>query len=143
MPLDFFSLLQGRNNAGNTLQFSPISSSTFNQNPISCNSQQPGSSALIGESYEQYHSLSSPGSVEISSDVVFRSNNFGNIERAEEVNSSPEVEMTHALRRLEEQLSLNDETVEEIHSLYTENKNSRGLENTISSHTQSATAQGN
>lgn len=122
--------------AGIISQFSPGSSSTFSQSPISHNTEQLGSSALAGESYDQFHNLSSPGSAEFSSDVVIKSdrtNYSEDIERTEEVTSSSSLDMSQALRRIEEQLSLNDDSLEEIGKLYRENENCHDSENAIPS----------
>lgn len=125
-------------------QFSPASSSTISQSPISCKAQQPGSSSHIGESYDQFQNLSSPGSVEFSSDVLIKSNGMNyteDIERTEDVTSSSSLEMSQALRRLEEQLSL-DDSLEEIGKFYPENENSRDSENSIQGQAPSAPEQG-
>ncbi|KAL3511453.1 hypothetical protein ACH5RR_030854 [Cinchona calisaya] len=122
-----------------------ISSSTFNQSPISCNTLQPGSSALTGESYDHFYNLSSPGSVEFSSDDVNKRNgmNYSNdIGRTEKVTSSSSLEMSQALRRLEEQLSLNDDSLEEISNFYAQNENSHGTEDAIQGQARSGPAEG-
>ncbi|CAI9093174.1 OLC1v1028608C1 [Oldenlandia corymbosa var. corymbosa] len=128
---------EGRNTAGTTIQFSPVSPSTFSQSPISYNSQQPGSSTF-------FSSLSSSGSAETGSDVATSSQALplNNVERAEEATSSSGLHITQALRRLEEQLSLNDDIVEEISSGYTDNDNTYSLENVILGQTPSAATQG-
>lgn len=139
------SELQARNNAGAISQFSPISSSTFSQSPISGNTQQLGSSSLLGESYDQIHNLSSPGSVEFSSSVVIKSNGMNysqDIERTEEVTSSSSHEISQALRRLEEQLSLNDDSLEEIGNCYTQNENSHDSEKSTQGQAPSVPGQG-
>ncbi|CDP13355.1 unnamed protein product [Coffea canephora] len=136
---------EARNNAGTISQFSPISSSTFSQSPISGNTQQLGSSPLLGESYEQIHNLSSPGSVEFSSSVVIKSNGMNysqDIERTEEVTSSSSHDISQALRRLEEQLSLNDDRLEEIGNCYTQNENSHDSEKSTQGQTPSVPGQG-
>lgn len=79
--------------------------------------QQHGSSGIVGESFQQYHNLSSPLSVEINSDAVTTSNRMNyldNFERTEEVSSASGHEMSEALQRLEEQLSLNDDSLKGI-----------------------------
>lgn len=139
------SELQARNNAGAISQFSPISSSTFSQSPISGNTQQLGSSPLLGESYDQIHNLSSPGSVEFSSSVVVKSNgtNYSqDIERTEEVTSSSSHDISQALRRIEEQLSLNDDSLEEIGIFYTQNENSNDSEKSTQGQAPSVPEQG-
>ncbi|KAL3322384.1 hypothetical protein AABB24_039821 [Solanum stoloniferum] len=49
----------------------------------------------------------------------------------EGVSNSPKVEISQALRRLEEQLNLNDDSSPEIYSLYSEIKNSNDAENVV------------
>ncbi|KAE8724548.1 Calmodulin-binding transcription activator 4 [Hibiscus syriacus] len=70
---------------------SPVSSSVLSTSPNSYTSQNPGSNTLAHGLHETYQNLSSPGSVEVSSDVFTR----------------------QALKRLEEQLSLNEDSFEE------------------------------
>lgn len=95
---------------------SPISSA-FSPSPRSYSTQHTGSTVIASESYELYQNQSSPG--EICSDAVI--NNSGTSDttgRTEEAISSPGLEMSQALRRLEEQLSLNDDSFKEIDPLY-------------------------
>lgn len=136
--------LQGRNSAGIISQFSPASLSSLSQSPSSYTTQQPGSSALISESFEQYQNLSSPASVEISSDAVIKTkgvNYSDNVERVDEVNSSSGLEMSQALRMIEHQLSLNDDCLKEIDPFCSENENS-DLENIIHDPSSSASTPG-
>ncbi|KAL3501006.1 hypothetical protein ACH5RR_035455 [Cinchona calisaya] len=136
---------ESRNNAGMITQFSPVSSPIFSQSPISCNTQQPRSSARIGESYDQFCSLYSPGPLEFSSNVVINSNGTNYLEdteRTDEVTSSSGLEISEALRVLEEQLSLNDDNLEEIGKFYTQNENSHDSENSVQVQAPSVLAQG-
>ncbi|XP_039047336.1 calmodulin-binding transcription activator 4-like isoform X3 [Hibiscus syriacus] len=71
---------------------SPVSSSILSTSPNSYTSQNPGSNTLAHDLDETYQNLSSPGSVEVSSDIVTR----------------------EALKRLEEQLSLTEDSFEEV-----------------------------
>ncbi|GAA0154154.1 DNA-binding transcription factor [Lithospermum erythrorhizon] len=115
---------EGSQNAGVTLQSSPVSI-TFSPTPSSYSNQPLGSSMGIGESYEPYVSSSSPGSVEITSDAAVRSDGINYLDSSatmEEVNSSANLEMNQALKRLEEQLSLNDERFQELDALDSENE---------------------
>ncbi|KAJ8539905.1 hypothetical protein K7X08_026294 [Anisodus acutangulus] len=104
-------ITEGRQLAAFMSQSSPISS-TFSLSPsLSC-TQHPGFTVVGSESYQQYQNESSPGYGEICSDAVINSNgmNVSDITgRTEGVSSLPRVEISQALRRLEEQLSLNDE----------------------------------
>ncbi|KAL4348017.1 hypothetical protein GQ457_17G014180 [Hibiscus cannabinus] len=71
---------------------SPVSSSVLSTSLNSYTSQNPGSNTLTFDLHETYQNLSSPGSVEVSSDIVTR----------------------QALKRLEEQLSLTEDSLEEV-----------------------------
>ncbi|XAR48191.1 hypothetical protein NMG60_11030928 [Bertholletia excelsa] len=101
--------IEGRHGSGSISQLSPGSPSTLSQGPGCYTSQYPGSASIVSEIHEQYHS---PGSVEVSSDAGLQSNGINHndwIERTGDTSSSSELEVSQALRRLEEQLSLNDE----------------------------------
>lgn len=93
---------------------SPVSSSSFSQSPISNTTQHQGSVSMISELYEPYQNLSSP---EVSSDLVIQKNGSENVEKlysTGESDSSTKVDVSQALRRLEEQLSLNDDSFKEF-----------------------------
>ncbi|KAK4726961.1 hypothetical protein R3W88_031878 [Solanum pinnatisectum] len=114
-------------------QSSPISS-TFPLSPSLYSTQHPDFTVLGSESYQQYQDESRPGYGEICSDAVIHSNgmNVSDITRMMEgVSNSPKVEISQALRRLEEQLNLNDDCSPEIYSLYSEIKNSNDAENVV------------
>ncbi|KAK4354217.1 hypothetical protein RND71_026411 [Anisodus tanguticus] len=126
-------ITEGRQLAAFMSQSSPISS-TFSLSPsLSC-TQHPGFTVVGSESYQQYQNESSPGYGEICSDAVINSNgmNVSDITgRTEGVSSLPRVEISQALRRLEEQLSLNDDSSGEIYPLYSEIENSNDAENLV------------
>ncbi|PIN11506.1 putative protein, contains IPT/TIG domain [Handroanthus impetiginosus] len=122
---------EGRQNAGSTSQFSTLSSSTFSPSPNSFATHQPDSSFVIGESNELYHNHSSPSSVEISSSQVMESHGMNQLAikgRTDEVSSSSIPDLSQALRRIEQQLSLNDDEVKDISTFYIENEQSNDLE---------------
>ncbi|KAL0447265.1 UNVERIFIED_CONTAM: Calmodulin-binding transcription activator 4 [Sesamum latifolium] len=123
----------GKQNAASMSQFSTFCSSTIDPSNNSSATQQPDSSFVIGESYELYHNQSSPSSVEISSSQMKDPvpNHFDIIERTDEVNSSSVPDLSQALRRIEQQLSLNDEEVEEMRTFYVENEHSKDLEDVL------------
>ncbi|KAL0421577.1 UNVERIFIED_CONTAM: Calmodulin-binding transcription activator 4 [Sesamum latifolium] len=124
---------EGRQNAGSTSQFSSLSS-TFSPSPNSFATQQPESSVVIGESYELYHNESSPSTVEINSSEVIKNhemNHLDNRERTDEVNSSSAPDLSKALRRIEQQLSLNDDEGNEISTFYIQNEDSNDLEDVL------------
>ncbi|KAA8528958.1 hypothetical protein F0562_033554 [Nyssa sinensis] len=121
---------EGRHSSVSLSHLSAASPSTFSQSPSSYTAQHPGSTVVIGELYEPCQSLSSPGSVEVSSDVVIKSNGMDHLDRVErtgDISSSSEHKVTQALKRLEEQLSLDDESLEEIGPFDSENENSNDL----------------
>ncbi|XP_055825328.1 calmodulin-binding transcription activator 4-like isoform X2 [Solanum dulcamara] len=114
-------------------QSSPISS-TFSLSPSLYSTQHPGFTVVGSESYQQYQDESRPGYGEICSDAVIHINgmNVSDITRMMEgVGSSPKVEISQALRRLEEQLNLNDDSSAEIYPLYSEIENSNDAENLV------------
>ncbi|XP_006341902.1 calmodulin-binding transcription activator 4-like isoform X2 [Solanum tuberosum] len=114
-------------------QSSPISS-TFPLSPSLYSTQHPGFTVLGSESYQQYLDGSRPGYGEICSDAAIHSNgmNVSDITRMMEgVSNSPKVEISQALRRLEEQLNLNDDSSPEIYSLYSEIENANDAENVV------------
>ncbi|XP_057485497.1 calmodulin-binding transcription activator 4-like isoform X1 [Actinidia eriantha] len=129
---------EGKHSSGSISQLSPGSLLTFSQSPSSHTAQHPGSATAISELYDPYQS---PGSVEISSDAVANSNGMDHldmIERKGESNGSSELEFSQALRRLEEQLSLNDETLEEIGSFCNGNENLNDSESIINGQSEFA-----
>ncbi|KAJ8569614.1 hypothetical protein K7X08_006191 [Anisodus acutangulus] len=104
---------------------SPISSA-FSPSQSSYSTQQTGSTVIASESYEQYQNQSSLG--EICSDAVINNNGMSDTTgRTEEVIRSLGLEMSQALRRLEEQLSLNDDSIKEIDPLYADAINGDSL----------------
>ncbi|XP_027340146.1 calmodulin-binding transcription activator 4 isoform X2 [Abrus precatorius] len=106
---------EGRNSSGAGAQLSPGSSSVFSQSPSPYSTQNPGSMSMLGDSYEPYQSFSSPGSAEVTSDAFILNNGMGHLDGTDaESGTSTELEVTQALRRLEEQLSLNKDKFEDI-----------------------------
>ncbi|XVE85354.1 hypothetical protein DITRI_Ditri17bG0084200 [Diplodiscus trichospermus] len=90
---------------------SPVSSSAFSPSPNSSSSQNPGSNSLASDVHEPYQNLSSPGSVEVSSNVVIKNNG---IDDTVEYTSPADLQVSQALKRLEEQLSLNEDSFKEM-----------------------------
>lgn len=101
------SLLQGRHISGFVPQLSPGSSSTLIESSSSYTNTNNNtrSFSVASEVCGLYQNQSSPGSIEVSSEVV-----INGIDHS----SSPELEVSQALRRLEEQLSLNDDSINEM-----------------------------
>lgn len=122
---------QGKQNNGSTSQLSTISSSNFSPSPNSIITHQADSSVVINGSY---YTESSPSSVEISSSEVIGNHGmdlWGVAGRAKEVTSSSGHDINHALRRIEHQLSLNDDEVKESNAFYFENEDSNDLEDAL------------
>ncbi|KAK8579534.1 hypothetical protein V6N13_142731 [Hibiscus sabdariffa] len=88
---------------------SPLSSSAFSPSPNSYASQNPRSNSLANDVREPYQNLSSPGSAEVSSDIVTKNNGLDN---TVEYTSPADFQVVHALKRLEEQLSLNEDSID-------------------------------
>ncbi|KAJ1420670.1 Calmodulin-binding transcription activator 4 [Sesbania bispinosa] len=86
----------------------PLLRLPFSQSPSSYSTQNPGSTSILDDSYEPNQSFSCPGSAEMQ-------------------NQAPQLNLrfTQALRRLEEQLSLNEENFEEIAPFYNEHETAR------------------
>jgi hypothetical protein len=104
-------MLQGRLSSGPGTQLSPGSSSAYSQSPSSYSNHNPESTSIIDDSYEPNQSFSSPVSAEVTSD----NNGMSHSEGTEaESGTSADFKITQALRRLEVQLSLNEDNFEEI-----------------------------
>ncbi|XP_057420415.1 calmodulin-binding transcription activator 4 isoform X2 [Lotus japonicus] len=96
-------------------QLSPGSSSALSQSPSSYSSQNPVSTSILDDSYEPNQSSFSPGSAEVTSDIFVVNNEVGHLDGTDtESGTSTDLQIT--LRRLEQQLSLNDDKFEEISS---------------------------
>ncbi|KAK7319028.1 hypothetical protein RJT34_03737 [Clitoria ternatea] len=134
---------EGRLSSGTGAQLSPSSSSAFSQSP-SPYAQDPGSTSMPGDSYELNQSFSSPGSAEVTSEIFILNNGMGHMDGTDaESGTSTELEVTQALRRLEEQLSLNAKSFEEIAPFYdTHDSDPRHNQGMISKQEQSAAFSG-
>ncbi|KAK9060166.1 hypothetical protein SSX86_020870 [Deinandra increscens subsp. villosa] len=103
---------------------SPGSTSTFStesptliQGSNSYASQFTQSAAAFSHFREPYDNTSSPSSTEVSSEVVTRSNGTSPLsftQRIEKNGGSPSFEIDQALRRIEEQLSLDEDNLKDI-----------------------------
>ncbi|GAV89566.1 IQ domain-containing protein/TIG domain-containing protein/CG-1 domain-containing protein/Ank_2 domain-containing protein [Cephalotus follicularis] len=100
-------ITEGRPSSASIAQLSP-GSSTFSPSQRSNSNHNPGSAPVFSDFCDPYQNLSSP---EVSSDLVLENNC---INRRVDCTSSTGVDVSEALRRLEEQLSLNDDSVKEI-----------------------------
>ncbi|WCJ38782.1 Calmodulin-binding transcription activator 4 [Euphorbia peplus] len=101
----------GKSTSGSAAHLSPGSSSFFSPGQTSCSSQNRDSTSLISDLRDPYLNSSSPSSIEVSSQVVRKGNG---LEITGEVNGSEKAEVSQFLRRLEEQLSLDDDCIKYI-----------------------------
>lgn len=112
---------EGRFSSGPGTQLSP-GSSAYSPSPSSYSTQNPGSTSIVYDAYEPNQSFSSPGSAEVTS----YNNGMSYSEGAEaESETSADFKVTQALRRLEVQLSLNEDNIEEIAPFYNEHEVTR------------------
>ncbi|KHN34827.1 Calmodulin-binding transcription activator 4 [Glycine soja] len=139
---------EGKLSSGAGAQLSPSSSSVYTQSPSPYSTQNPGSTSILGDSYEPNQSFSSPGSTEVTSDMFVLNNKMGHMDGTDtESGTSPELEVTQALRRLEVQLSLNEDNFEDIVSFgskheTTHDSNPQHDQRVISNQEQSAAFSG-
>lgn len=105
-----------------------MSSSAFTSSPIPGprSTRHPGSASIVSEVNESYQSLPSPSSAEVSSSKVSNNHMMDHFDNAygEEFSKSGDIEVRKALKRLEEQLSLNDDTIEELEPFVLEDEQS-------------------
>ncbi|XP_077250382.1 calmodulin-binding transcription activator 4-like isoform X2 [Tasmannia lanceolata] len=128
-------VIEGRHNVGSISNLSTDSSSSFIQNSRLYNAQNPGGSSGISELYEQHMSSFSPGSLEeVSSNLVVKNTDMDNLdltERSSDFGSSSGQEVNQALKRLEVQLSLDDDDdnsiyfAEKLPPYYSQNEKSK------------------
>lgn len=115
---------EGKPSSGNISLLSPNSSS-FSTSPGSSGTLNPGSTTVINDSHELHHISSSPGSIEVSSEIVIENNG---VQTQGEFTNSAEFEVSEALRRIEEQLSLNEDTLKDIDPFYDQDGNANDAE---------------
>ncbi|GMH15113.1 hypothetical protein Nepgr_016954 [Nepenthes gracilis] len=114
-------------------KFSPVSISELSPGPYSAVTQSPSSftvknpgSTSLSDLQELYQNPS-PGSIEVSSEVVINNNEILQFDRLDRtVNLSTSSEVSRALRRLEEQLSLDDENFKDFIPTFNEDENLDG-----------------
>ncbi|XP_015572144.2 calmodulin-binding transcription activator 4 [Ricinus communis] len=99
---------EGKSTPGSAAQLSP---SSFSPSPSSYTTQNQDSTSIFSDSHDPYHNSSSPGSVEVSSGIVIQDDGLISIE---ELTSSRENENSQFFRRLEEQLSLNEDSINDV-----------------------------
>ncbi|KAL8106479.1 calmodulin-binding transcription activator 4-like isoform X2 [Apium graveolens] len=126
-----------RHQGGSVLQSSPPGSySTLNQSPSSYTTQVLGTTTVAPESQEQTPIFSNPGSVNGSCQLDLKNDMVNSsyiIERNEEMDSSSKVEINQALKRLTQQLSLEDDCSEKNDSFYDDNGASHDPEYSVRS----------
>ncbi|KAI3977252.1 hypothetical protein MKX01_035982 [Papaver californicum] len=119
---------EGRYSAASTSHLSPGSSTIIQDHTLY--TSNPGSSSSVTESYKQFRSSFSPSSVEVSSVLAVQNNGVDHLDGDDEfgeVSRSNNAEVGQALRRLEEQLSLNDNDIDEIPPYHRQNGESENL----------------
>ncbi|KAJ9554577.1 hypothetical protein OSB04_018622 [Centaurea solstitialis] len=118
--------------AGPISTLSTGSSTLIQSSNSSYASQVTRSAAAFSHFREPYESTSSPSSVEVSSDVVNKSNGTSPLSQAEAtegIGGSPNFEVDQALQRIREQLSLDEDNLKDLSAFYSENEisNESGL----------------
>ncbi|KAL8224516.1 hypothetical protein R6Q57_019991 [Mikania cordata] len=91
----------------------------------SCASQFTKSAATFSKLSDPYDDTSSPSSIEINSDVVIQSNGTGPFsvtQGIEEISGSPNFNVDQALRRIEEQMSLDEDNLKDFSAYYRANE---------------------
>ncbi|XP_065873672.1 calmodulin-binding transcription activator 4 [Euphorbia lathyris] len=101
----------GKSRVGSAANLSPGPSSAFSPSPTSCSSQNRDSTSIISDLQDRYQNSCSPSSIEVSSEIVRKGNE---LETTAEFTGSAKAEVSQFLRRLEEQLSLDDDIIKEI-----------------------------
>ncbi|CAI0381268.1 unnamed protein product [Linum tenue] len=98
---------EGRTASGSIAQSSPGASYHLGQSPSSYTTNNQGSTSLISNSCEPYTNSASPGSIEVTSEVVVKGNDGCSTTGF----TTPNNEVGQFFRRLEEQLSLNEDLI--------------------------------
>lgn len=98
---------EGTSNSGPVTQSSP-----FSQSRSSYTTPNPETTSIVGDSCEPNQNFSSPGFLEVTSDIVIMNNETDHLEKTN----------AQALRQLEEQLSLNEDSFTEIPPFYNEHE---------------------
>ncbi|KAF5746426.1 calmodulin-binding family protein [Tripterygium wilfordii] len=102
-------ITEGRPSPGSAALLSPGASSTLSPSPRSYTTNYPSASSATSDLHEPCQTLSSPASIEVSSEKV---NEPKGVDGKGKFAGSSNLEVT--LRRLEEQLSLNEESLKEV-----------------------------
>ncbi|XP_043804636.1 calmodulin-binding transcription activator 4 isoform X2 [Manihot esculenta] len=110
---------EGKSTPGPAAQLSPGFSSSFSPSQTSYTTQNPDSTSAITDKYDPYRNSSSPSSIEVSSEMVTKENG---LDATTEFTSYRKDEVSQYLRRLEEQLSLTEDSIKEIDPLCSEER---------------------
>ncbi|XP_030459800.1 calmodulin-binding transcription activator 4 isoform X1 [Syzygium oleosum] len=114
-------ITEGKHSSGSKALFSPGSSSAFSRSlsPSPYSIQNQGSASL-----DSCQTQSSPSPAEVTSVKAVINHGMDNLDRVEgaALCSSSDLNMSKALRRIEEQLSLNDDTMKEIDPLFVDDE---------------------
>ncbi|KAI3497618.1 hypothetical protein L1887_33048 [Cichorium endivia] len=100
-----------------------LGSSNIVQGSNSYTTRLTSSTSVASEDYEAYNTTSGPGSLEVSPNVVITSNGASHLNLTqifEDIDGSPDFEINQALRKLEEQLSLDH--LKDNGTFYSENE---------------------
>ncbi|KAF9619312.1 hypothetical protein IFM89_006499 [Coptis chinensis] len=118
-------IIEGRHRSGLNSQGSPDLSYSASQSPSLSTARNPSSNSAVSDLCEPYQGSLSPASVEVSSELIKRNiiDQLDGNNGSGDMNSFPEFEVSQALRRLEEQLSLNDDDIEALSPYYGQNNN--------------------
>ncbi|KNA07050.1 hypothetical protein SOVF_175580 isoform A [Spinacia oleracea] len=117
-------ITEGKLSSGSITDLSPGTSSIISQSPSTYTMQNPGSSCL-SDFRESYQSYPSPGSIEVSSDAIMGKgiDCLNESNTTENLSMRSEFDVNQALRRLEVQLSLDDDCLKEYAPLDDQNRN--------------------
>lgn len=96
---------------GSVANLSPVLSSIFSPSPTSCTRLQRDSTSVISDLQGPNQNSRSPSSIEVSSEIVRTENG---LETTTEFTGSSKAEVSQVLRTLEEQLSLDDDSIKDI-----------------------------
>ncbi|GKV17650.1 hypothetical protein SLEP1_g28124 [Rubroshorea leprosula] len=108
-----------------SMEKSPGLSSVFSPSPKPYTSQNSGSNYQTSDVHEPSQNFLSPGYVEVSSDLGLK--NRG-VDSPEKHTSSADLDVSQALRRIEEQLSLDEDNTKDIGPFYIEDGDANDLD---------------
>ncbi|KAG8639968.1 calmodulin-binding transcription activator 4 isoform X3 [Manihot esculenta] len=108
---------EGKSTPRSAVQLSPGLSSAFSPSTTSHTTHNRDSTSAVSDLYDPDRSSSSPSSTEISSEIVTKDNG---LETLTGFTSSPKDGVSQFLRRLEEHLSLNEDSIKETDPLCSE-----------------------